>query len=122
MTHFMWKPWRALASGALATLLVGHTCQTALAAGTWTGGTDSAWNNAANWNTNPALPTGDLTINNTAGPGVYPLIDASSLFTPEDIHIGNTTTGRLDHTAGTLAQTFLTGFAQGAGSLNAGKL
>lgn len=137
----------------LAALVVGILVQPAFAAGVWVGGSDDDWNNGDNWDTAPALPTGDLTINDTAGPGVFPVIGSASSITPEDIHIGNAATGRVDHTAGLLSQTTLTGdaadwvvvgfdggngtynladtsgtggpltgFAQGSGSLDAGKL
>ncbi|WP_425400258.1 PEP-CTERM sorting domain-containing protein [Aeoliella sp.] len=137
----------------LTALAVGVISHPAQAAGIWVGGSDSDWNNGDNWDTAPALPTGDLTINDTAGPGVFPVISSNSLITPEDIYIGNAATGRVDHTAGLLSQTTLTGdmadwvvvgrdsgtgtynladtagaggaftgFAQGSGSLDAGKL
>lgn len=126
---------------------VGAASQQAFADAAWVGDTSSDWNTAANWSTDPANPTGNFTINNSAGPGVFPVISANSAFTPVDIFVGTGgATGRLDQTAGTagtgngnwlfvgiqgangtfnLANTAgtggtYTGFAQGSGSFNAG--
>ena len=116
------------------------------ARGDWVGGSNSDWNTAANW-TGGSFPAGDAIINNTAGPGVFPVISANSAFTPVDVRIGTAGgIGRVDQRAGTagtgngnwmflgyvgsnatynLANTagsrrHLTGFAQGSGSLNVG--
>jgi fibronectin-binding autotransporter adhesin len=70
---------------------------------TWVGGTSQDWNNAANWSSSPANPTGNFTINTNAA-GVYPILSANSAFSPADIDIGTGTNyGRLDQTAGSLA-------------------
>lgn len=71
---------------------------------TWVGDTSQDWNNAANWSTDPANPTGSFFIN-TATDGVYPILGANSAFAPVDIIIGDgaSSTGRVDQTAGSLA-------------------
>ena len=70
---------------------------------TWVGSTSQDWNNAANWSSSPANPTGSFFIN-TATAGVYPIVTANSAFTPVDILIGDASTvGRLNQTAGNLA-------------------
>ncbi|HLP78759.1 MAG TPA: hypothetical protein VK327_17790, partial [Candidatus Paceibacterota bacterium] len=70
---------------------------------TWVGGVSQDWNNAANWSSSPANPTGNFFINTNAT-GVYPVLGANSAFSPVDINIGTATnSGRLDQTAGTLA-------------------
>ena len=74
--------------------------QTVLASN-WVGDTSSDWNDAANWSSDPSSPTGDFFVNNTAGPGVFPIISANSAFTPVDLRIGTGSTGRVDHIAGT---------------------
>jgi hypothetical protein len=89
--------------------VAGFAVQPSFSAGVWVGDVDSAWNDPANWDTDPVLPTGNLTVNNTAGPGVFPVISSNSAITPEDIYIGDAAVGRLDHTAGTLSQATLTG-------------
>lgn len=70
---------------------------------TWVGDTSNDWNNAANWSSDPAAPSGDFVVNTSTGN--YPVLTASSAFTPVDIFIGNGAgnSGRLDHSAGTLA-------------------
>lgn len=77
---------------------------TSRADATWVGDTSQDWNNAANWSSDPANPTGNFFIN-SATSGVFPIVNANSAFAPVDIIIGNGTsvTGRLDQTAGTLA-------------------
>jgi hypothetical protein len=72
----------------------------------WVGDTSSDWNTATNWSDDifPAAP-GDAIINNTAGPGVFPVITADGAFTPRDIRVGTAgvgTTGRIDHRSGTI--------------------
>jgi autotransporter-associated beta strand protein len=118
------------------------------ASAAWVGDVDSDWNNASNWSgdTFPVTPT-DAIVDNTAGPGVFPVITGNAAFTPRDIRVGTTgAIGRVDHRAGTmgtgdgnwfflgyvgsnatynLADTAgvggsTTGFAQGSGSLNIG--
>ena len=71
---------------------------------TWVGDTSQDWNNAANWSSDPANPTGNFFINNATA-GVFPTLNAASAFAPVDIIIGSGTgiAGRLDQTAGTLA-------------------
>ncbi|MEO7100541.1 MAG: autotransporter-associated beta strand repeat-containing protein [Luteolibacter sp.] len=73
-------------------------------ASTWVGSTSQNWNTAANWDSNPANPTGNFTIN-IATAGVYPIISATSAFTPSDIIVGSGSgaTGKIDQTAGTTA-------------------
>lgn len=112
----------------------------------WVGDVNNVYSNANNW-TGDAFPAGiNATINNTGGPGVFPVLDGAPGFTPVDIFIGNGATGRLDHLSGTLATgngnwMFLgqnsgsatynlantngtggthTGFGTGSGSLNVG--
>jgi fibronectin-binding autotransporter adhesin len=92
---------RLLASGlalSLAALPSISRAQT-----TWVGDTSQDWNNAANWSSDPANPTGNFLLN-TATAGVYPILSANSAFAPVDIIIGNAgAVGRLDQTAGSLA-------------------
>ena len=59
---------------------------------TWVGDTSQDWNNAANWSSDPANPTGNFFIN-TATAGVYPIVSANSAFTPVDIIIGDAQLG-----------------------------
>lgn len=70
---------------------------------TWVGDTSQDWNNAANWSSDPANPTGNFFINNATA-GVFPILGAASAFAPVDIIIGSGTgiAGRLDQTAGSL--------------------
>jgi autotransporter-associated beta strand protein len=75
---------------------------------TWVGDTSQDWNNAANWSSDPANPTGSFFVNtNTAG--IYPIVSTASAFSPVDIIIGDgvvggaSNNGRLDQTAGSLA-------------------
>jgi autotransporter-associated beta strand protein len=92
---------RLLASGLVLSLAALPSVSRAQA--TWVGDTSQDWNNAANWSSDPANPTGSFFIN-TATPGVYPILSAASAFAPVDIVIGDTgTVGRLDQTAGNLA-------------------
>src|SRR5688572_7983984 len=96
---------RAKAAIALSVAVAGLSLlgspATQSAYGQWVGDVNSDWNNAANWN-GDAFPTGNATINNTAGPGVFPVISANSAFTPVDIFVGTGgNTARVDHTAGT---------------------
>ena len=108
---------------------------------TWTGGTSTDWNTAANWSGN-AVPTGqNAVVNNTSGN--IATITADLAATPNDIIV--TGGGRIDHLAGTagtgggswmfvcqdstlstynLADTSvagggITGYAQGTGTVNA---
>jgi autotransporter-associated beta strand protein len=75
---------------------------------TWVGDTSQDWNNAANWSSDPANPTGNFFINTNAA-GTFPVLSANSAFSPVDIIIGDgvvggaSNTGRLDQTSGTLA-------------------
>ncbi len=72
-------------------------------ASTWVGDTSQDWNNAANWDSDPASPTGGFTIN-TATAGVFPIISATSAFSPTDIMVGiGPATGRIDQTSGTVS-------------------
>lgn len=90
---------------------------------TWVGDTSQDWNNAANWSSDPANPTGNFTIN-TATAGIFPVISANSAFAPVDIIIGNGTSisGRLDQTAGSVAtgsgNWLLMGINGGTGTYN----
>ena len=131
---------------AVTGLTVAGMYTQAAQASTWIGDTDQDWNLAANWDSDPANPTGNFTINSTVV-GVYPILSSNSAFTPVDIIIGVGAGGRFDQRAGTLntgngnwfvvgrnnggAGTFnladtsttggtLTGFALGSGSLNVG--
>ena len=134
-----------LETSALTTaIIICFAAGSAHAQATWVGDTSADWNNAANWSTDPANPTGNFTIN---GAGITPVLNANSAFTPVDVIVGVGATGRFDHTAGTLSTgngnwfivgrnasgngtynladttgsggTF-TGFAQGSGSLTVG--
>ena len=93
---------RLLASGLALTLAALPSISRAQA--TWVGDTSQDWNNAANWSSDPANPTGNFFIN-TATAGVFPILSAASSFAPVDIIIGDGAgiTGRLDQTAGSLA-------------------
>lgn len=71
-------------------------------AATWVGDTSQDWNTAANWDSDPANPTGNFSIN-TATAGVFPIISADSAFTPVDIIVGAATTGQILQTAGTVS-------------------
>ncbi len=112
-------------------------------ASVWVGGTSSDYNDATNWNSSPAAPTGNMEIK---GAGFTPVITATPTWSTVDIIVGGGASGRLDHTAGTLStgtvNWFLlgfqgvtatynlantagtggtyTGFGQGSGSLNVG--
>jgi autotransporter-associated beta strand protein len=116
--------------------------------GDWVGDVSSDWNNASNWGGDvfPTTPN-DAIVNNTGGPGVFPVINGNAAFTPRDIRVGTAgAAARVDHLSGTigtgdgnwfflgylgstpvynLANTAgaggaLTGFAQGSGSLQIG--
>jgi fibronectin-binding autotransporter adhesin len=92
---------RLLASGLALSLAALPSISRADA--TWVGDTSQDWNNAANWSSDPANPTGNFFIN-TAAAGVYPILSANSGFAPVDLIIGNAgAVGRLDQTAGSLA-------------------
>lgn len=70
---------------------------------TWVGDTSQDWNNAANWSSDPANPTGNFFIN-VATAGVFPIVSANSAFSPVDLIIGDAgNTGRLDQSAGSVA-------------------
>jgi autotransporter-associated beta strand protein len=87
---------------AIALALVGLP-SVSRADATWVGDTSQDWNNAANWSSDPANPTGNFFIS-TATAGVYPIVSANSAFTPVDIIIGDASSvGRLDQTSGSLA-------------------
>ena len=83
-------------AGALLALLTAGT-SAVHAQATWVGDTSQDWNNAANWSSDPANPTGNFTIN-TATAGVFPVLTGASAFAPVDIIIGTGTgaVGRLD--------------------------
>lgn len=83
-------------TGALLALLTAGT-SAAQAQATWVGDTSQDWNNAANWSSDPANPTGNFTIN-TATAGVFPVLTGASAFSPIDIIIGTGagSVGRLD--------------------------
>ena len=70
---------------------------------TWVGGTSNDWNLAANWSSSPSNPTGNFTLN--LATGNYPVMNATSAFTPTDVLIGSATgqTGRFDQTAGSMS-------------------
>src|SRR6185295_18530578 len=74
---------------------------TADAGDLWSGVTSHDWNDISNWD--GFYPTGNATIN--VATGNYPIISATSLFTPVDIFVGVDpgNTGRLVQTAGTAA-------------------
>lgn len=89
---------KMLLVAALSTLTA-----TSAMASVWVGDVSNDWNNAANWDSDPANPSGDFIINNTAGPGIYPVISATPGFTPVDIRIGTAGgTGRVDQVGGTV--------------------
>lgn len=92
---------RVLATGLVLSLVaLPSICR---ADATWVGDTSQDWNNAANWSSDPANPTGNFFIN-TATAGVFPILSAASAFAPVDIIIGDAANvGRLDQTAGSLA-------------------
>lgn len=74
----------------------------ASAQATWTGTASQDWNDAANWSSAPAAPTGNFTINTATGN--YPVLGADSTLAAVDITIGSGgASGRLDHTAGLLS-------------------
>jgi len=106
---------------ALAAALV--LTQAAFGDATWVGDTSQDWNNAANWSSDPSNPSGNFFIN-TAVAGVFPIVAATPSFTPVDIFVGNGSgiTGRVDHTAGTLAtgtdNWFFVGSNTGTGTYN----
>lgn len=117
---------------------------------TWVGDTSNAWNDNLNWSGDAGTGGSNAIINiNTTTPP-FPVISADIVATPVDIFVGNaaSTSGRVDHTAGTagtgngnwmfvgtsnatatgvynLADTAgsggtLTGFGTGSGNLNVG--
>ena len=91
-----WSASRLILVISMLCLLASGTAR-----GGWIGGSNSDWNTAANWS-GGSFPAGDAIIDNTAGPGVFPVISANSAFTPVDVRIGTTGgTGRVDQTAGT---------------------
>ena len=135
----------ALSRQVLLSITALAAASTAFAQSTWTGAISQDWNDAGNWS-GALSGTTDLIVN-TATPGVFPIISATSTRTPlRDIRIGAGSNARLDHTAGVLSTGegswfFLgylgaqstynlantggsggatTGFGQGSGSLNVG--
>lgn len=80
-------------------------------ASVWVGGVSSDYNNAANWNSSPAAPSGNMEIK---GAGITPVITATPTWSTVDIIVGGGASGRLDQTAGTLStgtgNWFLLGF------------
>lgn len=93
---------RRILTGSIVSLLATFASipSTAKADATWVGDTSADWNNAANWDSDPANPSGNFNIN---GAGITPVLNANSLFSPVDIKVGTGATGRLNHTAGTLS-------------------
>jgi fibronectin-binding autotransporter adhesin len=92
---------RLLASGLALSLAALPSISRADA--TWVGDTSQDWNNAANWSSDPANPTGNFFIN-TAAAGVYPILSAASAFAPVDLIIGDAgAVGQFDQTAGSVA-------------------
>ncbi len=85
----------------LMTAIAALGASSAFAQATWVGDTSQDWNDATNWSSDPAAPTGNFTVNTATGS--YPVLSADSAFTPVDIFIGNGAAGRLDHNAGLLS-------------------
>lgn len=114
---------RTTAKFAGSFLLMAGLAATAHAQATWVGDTSQDWNTAANWSSDPANPSGNFTINK-ATDGVFPIVSASSVFTPVDIFIANGTgaVGRLDQTGGALAtgtpNWFIVSTERGTGTYN----
>lgn len=79
-----------------AAILCNFSAQAGL---TWTGTTNQDWNTATNWG--GAFPVGNTTVNTATGN--FPIISASSAFTPVDIIVGAGVAGRVDHRAGALS-------------------
>jgi autotransporter-associated beta strand protein len=87
----------ALGLAAVFTSLIVQSAQAAI----WTGTTHQDWNTLTNWDANPAGVNDTINI----ATGNYPVISANSSFTPVDllVGVGAATSGRLDHTSGSLA-------------------
>jgi autotransporter-associated beta strand protein len=89
---------------------------------TWVGDTSNDWNNAANWSSDPATPSGNFTVNTATGN--YPIVTSTPSFTPVDIFIGEGAgaTGRVDVVGGTLStgtgNWLIMGRNGGTGTLN----
>ena len=92
-----------LALGLAMGMVVAELSPVAKGQATWVGDTSQDWNDATNWSTDPANPTGNFTINTEVGN--YPVLSANSAFTPVDLILGDGAgqSGRLDHTSGTLS-------------------
>src|SRR5262249_39040471 len=76
---------RAILALALGVVVADmHVARAAVS--TWNGNTNQDWNNAANWqnNTFPSgtFPDGTMTVN--VSTGNFPIITATSVFTPTD--------------------------------------
>ena len=132
---------------ALILMVAGLASSVWAGAGTWTGSTSTDWNTAGNWS--GGVPSGGNATIDLATGNICTLT-ANASATPVDIRIGEAAglTGRVDHRAGSLstgsgnwffagintgtgyynlantasAGSGLTGFAQGSGSLTAGKV
>ncbi len=92
-------------------------------ASNWVGDVSNDWNNAANWDSDPVAPSGDYIINNTAGPGVFPVINATPTFVPVDVRVGTGgANGRIDQIAGTVGtgngNWFFLGYQGGSATYN----
>lgn len=94
---------RNLPSLPIALSLAALSFHSAYADATWVGDASQDWNDAANWSSDPAAPTGNFTINTATGN--YPVQTAASAFTPVDLLLGDGTgnSGRLDHASGALS-------------------
>src|SRR5688500_5767726 len=79
-----------LALGLAADLASAAVCSvapSAMAQSTWVGDTSTDWNNAANWSSDPAAPTGNFFIEtNTAN---IATINANSAYIPVDVFVGS---------------------------------
>ncbi|BCU79355.1 autotransporter-associated beta strand repeat-containing protein [Luteolibacter sp. LG18] len=99
------KPFASATLPALTIALsvAGLSTQSARADATWVGDTSQDWNNAANWSSDPANPTGNFFINTATGN--FPTLGASSAFTPVDLVLGDGTgnSGRFDQSSGALS-------------------
>ncbi len=77
------------------------------ASATWSGATNQDWNTVTNWENNTfptgSFPDGVATVN--VATGNFPVVTATSAFTPSDINIGvgSGFSGRVDHIAGTVS-------------------
>src|SRR5688500_19325393 len=92
-----------LALGLAMGMVVAELSPVAKGQATWVGDTSQDWNDATNWSSDPANPTGNFTVNTAIGN--YPILNANSAFTPVDLFVGTGSgnSGQLDQTSGTLA-------------------